>query len=278
MHVNSFRLRRPVQDLTHPNSSTFLSPAPPSAIKRLDSRIGELKTDTENSRADFAELRKERVTFSKERDERKEAIGTLMDRCNELQLLKLGRVIDLDDLEAQSDRSKEKDAEKKLEEQQETYAGIVIRLERDAAQLQEDLAQVCFPLSTCHATLLRILTLTLIRNPIPFPQIMGENTQLLNVVAELTERKLTISRELNAPGNTVSVDSSDDSAREREETQRVTAYVQLQAREIEALRAELSMLKRKTAAPVVLQQNPPVPPGHSHQEGLLPPIPKKGGR
>ena len=277
MHVNSFRLRRPVQDLTHPNSSTFLSPAPPSAIKRLDSRIGELKTDTENSRADFAELRKERVTFSKERDERKEAIGTLMDRCNELQLLKLGRVIDLDDLEAQSDRSKEKDAEKKLEEQQETYAGIVIRLERDAHQLQEELAQVSFPFAACHATL--VLILTLIRNLPPSPQTMGENTQLLNVVAELTERKLTISRELNAPGNTVSIDSSDDSSREREEAQRVTAYVQLQAREIEALRAELSMLKRKTAAPVVLlQQNPPVPPGHSHQEGMLPPIPKKGGR
>jgi len=101
---------------------------------------------------------------------------------------------------------------------------------------------------------------------------MGENTQLLNKVAELTERKLIISRELNAPGNTVSADSAEDSAKEREETQRVTAYVQLQAREIEALRSELTMLKRKTAVPVALQSNPPVPPRH---EGLLPPIPTK---
>jgi len=105
---------------------------------------------------------------------------------------------------------------------------------------------------------------------------MGENTQLLNKVAELTEQKLLISRELNAPGNTVSIDTSEDSGKDREETQRVTAYVQLQAREIEALRSELTMLKRKTAAPVLLQQNPPVPPGHSHQEGMLPPIPQKG--
>ena len=111
-------------------------------IHRLNLRIGELKVDTLTSRADFSELRKERVTFSKERDDRKVAIGALMDKCKELQLLKLGRVIDLDDLEAQSDRSKEKDAEKLLEAQQETYAGAIHRLEKEAAVLQEELAQV----------------------------------------------------------------------------------------------------------------------------------------
>jgi len=111
-------------------------------INRLNSRIGELKIDTENSRVDFSELRKERVTFSKQRDERKVAIGSLVDKCKELQLLKLGRVIDLDDLEAQSDRSKEKEAEKLLEEQQETYAGAIARLEREAGTLQEQLALV----------------------------------------------------------------------------------------------------------------------------------------
>ena len=82
------------------------------------------------------------MTFSKQRDERKVAIGSLVDKCKELQLLKLGRVIDLDDLEAQSDRSKEKEAEKLLEEQQETYAGAIARLEREAGTLQEQLALV----------------------------------------------------------------------------------------------------------------------------------------
>jgi hypothetical protein len=103
---------------------------------------------------------------------------------------------------------------------------------------------------------------------------MGQNTDLLLQVAELTERKLLISRELNAPGQ-VSTMSADDSAKEREEAQRITAYVQLQAREIEALRSELSMLKRKTAAPILLQQQPPMPPA---QESMLPPIPNAGTR
>lgn len=103
---------------------------------------------------------------------------------------------------------------------------------------------------------------------------MGENTALLNHVADLTERKLLISRELNAPGSKVSSESADSSAAAREEEARVKAYVQLQAREIESLRTEISMLKRKTAAPILMAP----PPAHYSQsmgEGgsILPPIP-----
>jgi len=112
-------------------------------IHRLGERIGSLKAETEESRVSFGELRKERVTLSKQRDERKVTIEQQLNKCKELQLLKLGRVIDLDDLEAQSDRSREKEAEKLLLEQQETYAQVTIRLEKEAAALQEQLAQVC---------------------------------------------------------------------------------------------------------------------------------------
>jgi hypothetical protein len=233
-------------------------------INQLNARIGSLKTETEESRVSFGELRKERVTLSKQRDDRKVSIEQQLNKCKELQLLKLGRVIDLDDLEAQSDRSKEKEAEKLLEDQQGTYAQIVARLEKEASMLQEQLALV----SRTSAPSL-FFTVALTCPPFTPTKTMGQNTDLLLQVAELTERKLLISRELNAPGQ-VSTMSAEDSAKEREEAQRVTAYVQLQAREIEALRSELSMLKRKTAAPIFLQQQPPMPP---MQEGILPPIP-----
>ena len=67
---------------------------------------------------------------------------------------------------------------------------------------------------------------------------------------------------MNASGKQVSTESKDEGAREREERQKVIAYVQLQAREIEALRAELIMLKRKEAPQLsqnMLQHQPPVP-------------------
>jgi hypothetical protein len=242
-------------------------------IHRLGERIGSLKAETEESRVSFGELRQERVTLSKQRDERKVTIEQQLNKCKELQLLKLGRVIDLDDLEAQSDRSREKEAEKLLLEQQETYAQVTIRLEKEAAALQEQLAHVCLS-PHISSTSPFFFSSTPAHPLLPFrhvlfTQSMGQNTDLLLQVAELTERKLLISRELNAPGQ-ISTMSADDSAKEREEAQRVTAYVQLQAREIEALRSELSMLKRKTAAPILLQQQPPMPPT---QESILPPIP-----
>lgn len=106
---------------------------------------------------------------------------------------------------------------------------------------------------------------------------MGENTDLLNHVANLTEQKLLISRELNAPGNKVSSESAESSGAAAEEEARVKAYVQLQAREIESLRTELSMLKRKTAAPIVFAP-PPMQYSQSQGESLLPPIPVKKTR
>jgi hypothetical protein len=108
---------------------------------------------------------------------------------------------------------------------------------------------------------------------------MTQNTNLLNEVGDLSEQRLKITRELNAPGTDVSTESSDEGAREREERRKVIAYVQLQAREIEALRAELVMLKRKeapqlsaVAPPQAFMQGGGSQAGQSSQ-GMLPPIP-----
>ena len=114
---------------------------------------------------------------------------------------------------------------------------------------------------------------------------MSKNTNLLHQAADLTETKLTISRDLNAPGNGVSSDTKLDKHRDREERNRVMAYVQLQAREIEALRSELTMLQRKEAPPMILPSMPPPSlaesSGTGTHESILPPIPgvkKEGSR
>lgn len=99
------------------------------------------------------------------------------------------------------------------------------------------------------------------------------NTKLLNEVAELTSTKAQISKELNAPGQTVTHSSKLDNFREAEEQKRIAAYVKFQATELESLRAELNMLKRKEAPAIAAQ--PPMPP---YQPGppqgqKLPPLP-----
>lgn len=101
----------------------------------------------------------------------------------------------------------------------------------------------------------------------------------------MTESQLQISRELNAPGQVVSSTSKLDSFKEAEEAKRIAAYVQFQAKELEALRTELNMLKRKEAPPLMSQTTNaiPAPPAgslrgsstanRSSHDLVLPPIP-----
>ncbi len=84
-----------------------------------------------------------------------------------------------------------------------------------------------------------------------------------------------ISKELNAPGQVVTHSSKMDNFREIEEQKRIAAYIKFQATELEALRTELNMLKRKEASPaVMLSQTVPLPPRERGPNDLvLPPIP-----
>ena len=223
------------------------------ALTNLRSRIGDLRVETEDARKQYGELKKERVLLSKLRDTQQEKIGTWKAKVRDLQMLKFGREIDLDDLEAGSNRSREDEAERGLKEQEDAMQAIVWKLTKEGESLREKLAKV-----------------------------MVSNTELLRTVGELTEQKLNITRDLNGPGNNVSTESKDEGRSEREERQKVIAYVQLQAREIEALRAELIMLKRKEAPQmsqiVAGSTNLPGAPanrggGTANYDGQLPPIP-----
>ena len=71
------------------------------------------------------------------------------------------------------------------------------------------------------------------------------------MVATLTESKLSITRELNnTKGPAVSEDTVQAEKREKEEKKRMKMYLQLQAREISALKTEITMLKRKDVPPL----------------------------
>jgi hypothetical protein len=106
-------------------------------------------------------------------------------------------------------------------------------------------------------------------------QITQDNTKLLEEVARLTELKMQIANELNAPAKAIAPPSALDDAKEKEERNRIKAYVKFQATELESLRAELNMLKRKEA-PIFSYTAPPMPPDllkrTSNDDLQLPPI------
>ncbi len=86
-----------------------------------------------------------------------------------------------------------------------------------------------------------------------------ENTRLLDEVGRLKELKIGIARELNAPTHSVQPPSALDDYKNTEERKRITSYVKFQATELEALRTELNMLKRKEA-PIFSYAAPAMPP------------------
>lgn len=102
-------------------------------------------------------------------------------------------------------------------------------------------------------------------------------------MARLSTMKMDIANELNAPGQSLAAPSALEDYREVEERKRIKAYTQFQATELEALRAELNMLKRKEA-PIFSYSTPPIPPSamqnmqvtqprKANDDLVLPPIP-----
>ncbi len=208
---------------------------------RLQDRIAELHSEIDEAKESLRHLHKERGVLIKERENQQSHIETWSSRCLDLQMLKFGRVIDLDELEARSDRLRGDKDDGALREDEDGFKQRSSALSKETLALQEQLTQVTL-----------------------------RNTQLLNEVAELTETQLSISRELNAPGQVVSSASKLDNFKEAEESKRIVAYVQFQAKELESLRAELTMLKRKEAPPLMSQTHNmaiPTPPYNQQQQG-----------
>ena len=84
----------------------------------------------------------------------------------------------------------------------------------------------------------------------------------LQLLSDLTQRQHTLEHELNASSAGVHVaDQGPGARRERDERDRIVQLVKLQAKEVDALKAEINMLRRKgghiyTPAPVRPPQGP----------------------
>ena len=84
-----------------------------------------------------------------------------------------------------------------------------------------------------------------------------ENTKLLENIAELSQRQFRLEKELNSTGGQMTVaDQGPLIKNEVEERNRLVQLVKLQAKEVDALKAEINMLRRKGGhvyAPAVRQ-------------------------
>ncbi len=230
----------------------------------MQSRIDELHQEIAKAKTDFKNLHGEKNNLLRQRESKENDKNSWQQRCVELQMLKFGREIDLDELEAYSDRTKEMEMESILETERERFEKESAKLTKQVNQAKERLMEVCY---------LRV-SFTSLNLPSYDVQVTKENTKLLEEVAKLTDLKMKIAHELNAPGQNIAPPKAADDAREIEERNRIKAYVNFQATELNSLRTELNMLKRKEAP--ILSASAPLPPIRSQSAGgdvTLPPIP-----
>jgi hypothetical protein len=113
-------------------------------LERLSGRISELKTEILDAKNSLKSLHKEKIRLEKERSLQKEKIETWTDKCHELQMLKFGRLIDLDVLEAGSDRTKEREGEIAITEQEMIHQAEMKKLMDEYELLKSEYAEVTF--------------------------------------------------------------------------------------------------------------------------------------
>merc|ERR1712072_1043425 len=151
---------------------------PKATLDKLSARIGELQQEIEESRADLKTLHKQKNAIEKTLRVQRAANEEKKSKVNNLQFLKFGREVDIDELEAMADRSAETEIENNITEIEENFRIQQARLLKEKDKLTDKLMSIT-----------------------------QKNTELMKDLSGLTQTKLDVTRELN----NVKVESTGDS-------------------------------------------------------------------
>jgi len=180
-------------------------------------RIEELGEENKAERQNFKELHRNKSKLERAKVQIQAHIDAQQAKCDNLQMLRFGQLIDFEALDkgsAEDQGRLEMEAKvKALEEQGEKE---VSTLERRHRGMKETLL---------HVT--------------------QENTGLLSTIADLSSRQYFLEKELNAASGGNVADAGPAVKSEVEERNRLVGLVKLQAKEIDALKAEINLLRRK---------------------------------
>ncbi|XP_077861599.1 cilia- and flagella-associated protein 44-like [Saccoglossus kowalevskii] len=195
----------------------------------LQRRIKELKDEKSAQRRHYKEHRQQHVQLIKDRKLMEVKIQELEEKCNEMMMLKFGRVVDLEKLETIGVNRNVEELKEKLRINEYAHAEELRKLEDKIAHKKDKITNLT------HDNTDKIEQLTLL---------LGENKEL---------EGLLDSRQKNLGGEFQGVRKAD--VRER---QRLIQLVQLQAQEIDALKEEIGLLSRK-GGHILPPTQPPLP-------------------
>jgi len=187
-----------------------------AGLTQLHNRIGELEDEKLSLKQQQVALRREHVTLSKSRKAKELKLLELEARARDVQILKFGQEVDLDVIEGMS-------VNKTADELRAALKKLEARGERELAAWEQRLTEAAAELS----------------------RVTKANTEKLARVAELTRTQHRLESELNAAQSKMVTDVGQSRDGMRKEREQLINLVKLQAKEMEALKAEINMLRHK---------------------------------
>jgi len=185
-------------------------------LARLAERIKELVGEKAALRRQQKELRREHIQLQKSKKEKQGRIAELDARAYDVQMLKFGQLIDLEMLDRVGSNKGAEELKEQLAKQEAVFAAETKKWNAKLAQSQAELTNLT-----------------------------AENTACLNAVAELTDTQKQLEGVLNSTQGALFTDPAAARRREIAERDHLVQVVNSQAKEIEGLKAEINVLRRK---------------------------------
>ena len=193
---------------------------PLAQLNRVKQREQQLIAETHDIDTEFHKVRNVAKSITKEMEGWQQRIGEESKRCENVQLLKFGRLVDLSFLlDDDGEWSKATvRMQGQLREMEADSRAAVRQWEGEISQLKQQ-----------------------------YEQLLVTNTALLEDVAQLTSSQYQLEGKLNSTNSILAMGLTDNAAEEadRAEKDELCRLVEMQEREIEALKAEMSVLRRK---------------------------------
>ena len=220
LHFTTHPTHNPPRSTLPPTLSDSLLFTRPNAL-RLQSRTGELEAERAAIEAQFAGLKRSSASVQREMEVWEGRIEEERAKCEAVQQLKFGRLVDLQFILDDDGERQREEAEKRrqLSEMEQANRAVVQRWEGD----MEGARRV-------------------------YQAELKVNTELLERVGELTAEQYELEGKLNGSVAMDQVGMEEgvgEEVEERRQKEELVKLVELQEREIEALKAEMSLLRRK---------------------------------
>lgn len=185
-------------------------------LKNLEQKITDIKQDMRDQRKQQGDVKKQSGRLAREIKIKAAEVADLQAKCTDVQVLKFGKEIDLEAIEKASVNKEADELKDKLEKHERERAQKIVQWDEMIKEAKAEQQEV-----------------------------IQKNTELLKHMGDLTEAQQKLEVALNASGGVMNVDHDPNVEKKAAERAHMMDLVQMQANEIDALKAEINMLRRK---------------------------------